>query len=187
MDKELIAHYMPLIGQLNKETRLHSMNVAQICSILAPHLNLNKDTAYKIGLLHDVGKVYIPSRILKKNKKLTEIEREVIDLHAYYGFRILKTYGEPAVIYVPVLFHHGIGKSKLRLIDEPLTDEILQFIFLVHSVDIYEAMTSRRVYHDPEKQEVVYKILSEENFCTEKIICELRKMNAEHLYNPILG
>lgn len=64
--------------------------MADICKKLAPRLGLNADEMYTIGLMHDIGKMYIPDAILKKDGALSVLEREIIDLHSYYGYVILK-------------------------------------------------------------------------------------------------
>ncbi len=174
--------YKFLYGQLNKETRQHSENVAGICAAIARSLEIEEYNAYKIGLLHDVGKMFIPSRILKKNEGLTPIEREVVDLHAYFGYRLLKENGEPPNIYLPVLYHHGFGKHQPIVNGEPITEAILRCIFMIHSVDIYEAMTRKRAYHDPFPEEDIYKILSADALCTESIIECIRDYSSKMMF-----
>lgn len=176
MSKQVAEKYKAYIKQLNEETRKHSLRVAQICKTLAPSQSVDSETAYKVGLLHDIGKIYIPSRILKKNTGLSPLERDVVDLHSYYGYKTLKDMGESPEIYVPVLFHHGIGKPKLSSVQEPLSEDITRMIYLLHSVDVYEAMTSKRTYHEPAKKDAVLKILSNDVFCTKNIINELSQI-----------
>ena len=79
-----------LVNKLNDETKQRYYNVADICKKLAPRLGLNTDEMYTIGLMHDIGKMYIPDAILKKDGALSVLEREIIDLHSYYGYVILK-------------------------------------------------------------------------------------------------
>lgn len=167
--------YERIVEQLNDETKAHSHSVAHICRAIAGELGLNEEVAYKIGLLHDIGKIYIPSRILKKNGRLTDIEREVVDLHSYYGYRILKTRGEPPLIYIPVLFHHGFNKVRLMVEDEPISDEDIDYTYLIHSVDIYDAMISKRAYHIPISFNVVYQILNEDPLCPDRVLNSIVK------------
>jgi putative nucleotidyltransferase with HDIG domain len=167
--KNIQEDYSSVLGQLNEETQLHSKRVALICELLAPQMRLDSNIAYKVGLLHDVGKIYIPSRILKKNHCLTQLEREIIDLHSYFGYKLLKSIGEPPIVYMPALFHHGFWKDKLTHDDEPLTGEIIKYVYLVHAVDIYDAVTNRRVYHEAASKSVVMDILKEDVMCTDEI------------------
>ena len=78
--KNMINKFSPILGQLTKTTLEHSQRVAKGCSAVATMIGVDSNLAFKIGYLHDVGKIYIPSRILSKNGKLTATERSVIDL-----------------------------------------------------------------------------------------------------------
>ena len=170
MRDEVIKNYSRLHGQLNKETREHSLSVASICEECAPELGLFRDICFKIGYLHDVGKIFIPSRILKKNMSLNHAEREVVDLHSYFGYRLLSEAGEPAIVCLPVLFHHGFNKPRLSEPDEPITEEILRYVALVHSVDIFDAMSRTRPYHDGFERNEVMKVLGEDPMSTPEVI-----------------
>lgn len=165
-----IDDYKKILKQLNNETERHSISVAEICKAIAEKKGFNPDLLYKIGLVHDIGKLYIPSRILKKNGKLSGIEREVVDLHSYYGYRILKEYGEEDQIYMPVLLHHGFGKAHLKLVDEQISVEIMEYTALIHSVDIYDAMISKRAYHTPIDFDTIHGILNKDALCTKELL-----------------
>ena len=160
MDKN--NRYSDIYGQMNQETKTHSKDVADICCKSAVILGLDPDRAYTIGLLHDIGKIYIPSRILKKDNKLNELEREIIDMHSYYGYRIVMERGESADVYIPILYHHGFSKPKIEEPKEQITTEMLRYTMLIHSADIYDARVKKRTYHDPLPQDEVIKILREE-------------------------
>ena len=159
-----------VFGQLNKETQEHSQRVADICRYLAPVHNLPEEKMYEIGYVHDVGKMYIPSRIIRKSEKLTPIEREIVDMHSYYGFRMLRDMGAEPEIYVPVLFHHGFFKPRLGDEQCELTEQMMKSIAIVHSADIFDAMLSKRVYHEPYELEEVIEILEKDALASEKII-----------------
>ena len=160
-----------VIYQLNQETQDHSKRVANICKSLAYDLSIDSNIAYKMGLYHDIGKIYIPSKIMKKQLKLTSLEREIIDLHAYYGYRLLKDAGEPSVIYLPVLFHHGYWKTKINVPEDEYMDEnTIKYVYLLHSADVFDAMTSRRVYHKAFPVNEALKELSMDMMSTAQII-----------------
>ena len=172
--KVIDTQYSSLLGQLNKETVLHCKRVALMCEEIAKKVGLDKNIAYKIGLLHDCGKIYVPSRILKKNHGLTSLEREIIDLHSYFGYKLLKELGEPPIICASTLFHHGFWKIKLTSVDEPITDEMIKYIYLIHVIDMYEALTSKRAYHEPLPKDTVLNILREDVICTDELISAIK-------------
>ncbi len=171
MDTRISKEIRGVFKQLNKETKKHSHSVASLCTEFAPLLNLDPDIAYKVGLVHDLGKVYIPSCILRKNWQLTSLERMIIDLHAYYGYYILKHMcNEEPVIYLPVLYHHGFNKKKLSIVKEQPSEEVFAYTCLVHTVDIFEAMSSKRIYHDPEEMERIFEVLKKDDLCSSQLL-----------------
>lgn len=172
--------YNKYLLQFNNETRQHSLNVAKLCKQFAYTEDLNEDLAYKVGLLHDIGKIYIPSRILKKDTKLDNLERQIIDLHSYYGYKLLKEeLKEPPEIYLSALYHHGYGKVKLENINEPITENAVKLIRLVHCLDIFEAMTSERIYHKARSPLIALEVVENDDMCSDYLKKELHKVYAE--------
>lgn len=97
------------------------------------------------AILHDIGKVGIPSEILNKNDKLTDVEFDVIKKHPEIGYNILKGIPFLKASSEIILQHHerfdGNGYPN-RLKGE----EIHQFARIISVVDAYDAMTSSRPY-----------------------------------------
>ncbi len=162
--------YLKYFGQLNQETQEHSRRVADLCYYLGEKLNLNKELLHKIGYVHDLGKLYIPSRIIRKSEKLNTLEREIIDMHSYYGYRMLKDMGEGPEVYIPVLFHHGFMKPRIGEERNVLTEEMMCSIYIIHSADVFDAMMSKRVYHEPYSIEEVLETLEKDALCTSEIL-----------------
>jgi len=177
LNKEIYKQYQKYLGQMNDETKSHSLRVAKLCMTYAEVIEVNPDLAYEMGLAHDVGKVYIPSKILKKNGKLDVLEREIIDLHSYYGYVLLKSLGKPKEIYLTTLFHHGFLKPKLNVIEDEPSKEIYEYIKLVHTIDVYDAMLNKRAYKDASSLETVFKVLENDPLCSRRIIEILRTEN----------
>lgn len=162
--------YAKLFGQLNKETQSHSKRVAKICRYLAPVMGIDEELAYRIGYVHDVGKLYIPSRIIKKSESLTELEREIVDLHSYYGYKMLKDMGDGPEVYIPVLFHHGFLKPRIGNEKAVLTEDMMKSIYVIHSADVYDAMMNKRVYHEPFSLEQTLDNLKDNALSNDNII-----------------
>lgn len=171
--------YKNYLEQLNNETEEHCLRVAEKCKTYADVENVDKELAYKIGLLHDIGKIFIPSRILKKNCNLTVLERQLIDLHSYFGFKMLKDNEESSDVYMPVLLHHGFGKTKLEIVAEPVTEKQVRLTRLVHTIDILDAMTQKRVYHEAAPLSKVIEILKNDELCDIKLIEKIKEIEPE--------
>lgn len=129
-------------------TYMHSMNVALICTVIGNWLNLPSDelnTLSLCGLLHDIGKLKIPPEIIAKPGKLTDDEFKLIQSHPKMGYDILRSKDLDNRIKLATLQHHERydGSGYPRHLTGP---EISNFSAIVAIADVYDAMTSNRVY-----------------------------------------
>lgn len=129
----------------------HSMSVGIICNIFGKWLGFSKEDIEVLtlaGLLHDVGKVMVPDAIIKKPERLSVTEYEIIKTHPFQGYNLLKDEDIDDRIKKAALMHHercdGTGYPS-RL----LSNEIDEFAKIVAIADVYDAMTSARVYRGP--------------------------------------
>lgn len=126
----------------------HQKNVAQLAKEIAEHMNLSEDkkeSIYISGIIHDVGKISIPTEILAKPGKLTDIEFAFIKEHPKIGYDILKDIQFPWPVAEIVRQHHerinGSGyPDGLRNEDIHLEAKIIA------AADVVEAMSSHRPY-----------------------------------------
>ncbi len=132
-------------------TSIHSMNVCILSLAFGRHMGLSEDALNALGtgaLLHDVGKIRMPLEILNKPDKLSVDEFEVMKRHPVDGLRIVsEAKGVASSAMDVVLSHHeragGSGYPRgLR------NNSISPFSKLVAIVDVYDAITSDRVYHN---------------------------------------
>ena len=93
------------------------------------------------ALLHDFGKVLIPTEILNKNGALSLNEHRIMDLHSELGYQLLKNSGVSDEVLQLVRYHHNNFDSKGNIIP----DINLQILNLA---DRYSALTEKRVYKD---------------------------------------
>lgn len=140
------------ISQLkNKDeyTAQHSMNVCVLAIVLGRQINLSEKDLNIIGLcgmLHDMGKMLIPLNILNKPGKLELEEMEIVQTHTTLGSELLKSSDSmhPSAIQVALNHHERLdGKGYCRHLSEPA---ISYFTRMVAIADVYDAMTSDRVY-----------------------------------------
>lgn len=126
----------------------HQRRVAQLAIAIAQELGLDENRMRGLrlaGIVHDIGKIQIPTEILSKPGRLTDVEFRFIQLHAQAGYEILKDVEFPWPIADIVLQHHerlnGTGyphglKGK----------EILLEARILSVADVVEAMASHRPY-----------------------------------------
>lgn len=132
-------------------TFVHCVNVSLISSIIGQWMNYSKEDVKILalcGLLHDLGKVMISDEILNKPTKLTADEYEIMKTHVNLGYDKLKDQDLDDRIKEACLLHHERSDGSgypFRL----KQDKIPPFARIVAIADVYDAMTSSRVYRDP--------------------------------------
>jgi putative nucleotidyltransferase with HDIG domain len=87
----------------------HQRRVADLSGAIADRLGLDADARANLtigALLHDIGKVTIPNKILHKSSELTSVEFELIKTHVECGFQLLDPVSFPGPVSDIVLHHH---------------------------------------------------------------------------------
>jgi len=126
----------------------HQQRVSQLTTAISKELNLSPDKIEGIriaSLLHDIGKISVPTEILSKTTKLSDIEFSLIKVHSQIGYDILKAIDFSYPVANIVLQHHekinGSGyPGRLR------GDEILLEAKIICVADVVEAISSHRPY-----------------------------------------
>jgi putative nucleotidyltransferase with HDIG domain len=140
----------------------HSLNVAVYTTALGIQQGLNDKELVEVGMgamLHDVGKMMIPSEILNKKGKLTDEEFEVIKRHTEFGFEMLRAQEGISLLSAHCAFQHhekidGTGYPRgLK------GDEIHKYARLMAVGDVFDAVTSNRVYRKAMLPHVAMEIL----------------------------
>ncbi|MFD3948083.1 HD-GYP domain-containing protein [Streptomyces sp. NPDC058579] len=132
----------------DRYTRGHSERVGQASVLIAQELGMADERLEILrfaGILHDVGKLGVPTRILRKDGPLTPEERRIIELHPEYGHEMVRGIGFLGEARAAILHHHermdGSG-YPYGLSGE----QIPEFARVVAVADAFDAMTSTRSY-----------------------------------------
>lgn len=151
------------IRSVDDYTFAHSVSVCVLALITGISLDLTREKLKDLGigaLLHDIGKIAISEEILKKPSELSIEEFSQIKLHTTFGYDLVKANtnisADSATI---VLQHHerydGSGyPAGLR------GDEIHLFARITAIADVYDALTSDRVYRSRIKSSKVIEYLT---------------------------
>lgn len=140
-----------LFEQTEKSSANHSRRVAALALFIGKKLGFRGAklrNLYTAALLHDIGKISIPSDILTKNGPLTIEEIQYIKTHPLISSRILKNFKELSHLEKTVLYHHermdGSGYPEgLKGNEIPLDARIIAVL------DVFEALIGDRPYREP--------------------------------------
>lgn len=129
-------------------TRGHSERVARFSVAIARRLGLSEEEVEKIrisALLHDVGKIGVDDRILKKPAPLTDEEFELMKQHPLKGYRIMSQI--PAMRdFLPGIYMHHERLDGLGYPQGLSGDEIPLQARIIAVADSFDAMTTERPY-----------------------------------------
>jgi HD-GYP domain-containing protein (c-di-GMP phosphodiesterase class II) len=147
------------LKSFDEYTFYHSVNVGVLATSLGHHRGVEGDDLIRLGagaLLHDIGKVVIPVEILNKPGKFTKEEFEVMKRHPEAGAEILgKTTGAAHDTILPCLEHQERGDGKGYPYGKTLPEMSVNGL-ITQIADVYDAITSERVYH---KAKPPYEVL----------------------------
>src|SRR6202042_2556833 len=131
-------------------TRGHSERVSRGAAMIARQIGMRADRAEAIkyaGMLHDVGKLGVPTKVLQKTGPLTEEEFAAIQLHPMRGLEIVREIGFLNEALAGIMHHH----EKIDGTGYPMGfagDEIPEFARVIAVADAFDSMTSTRSYRE---------------------------------------
>jgi HD-GYP domain-containing protein (c-di-GMP phosphodiesterase class II) len=129
-------------------TRGHSERVARLSFEIAQILGLEETACQEIyvaGILHDVGKIGVPDRVLLKAGALTDEEFDIIKQHPEIGYRIVEQLGKLHFTLPGVLYHHERWDGR-GYPHQLSGDNIPLMARIIAVADSFDAMTSCRPY-----------------------------------------
>lgn len=154
------------LEDMDNSTYAHCVNVSLLASMLGEKLGLSKEEIKTLsigGLFHDIGKLKIPERIIQKPERLDDKEFAIIKRHPMEGYKLLRYKGFSEDILMCVLQHHercdgtGYPYGAKR-------DQINKYARIVAIADVFEALTSNRVYRDALSPFDAMRIFEEERY-----------------------
>ncbi|MQA83967.1 MAG: HD domain-containing protein [Streptosporangiales bacterium] len=131
-------------------TRGHSERVSRASVMIAREIGVRGGRLEAIrfaGMLHDVGKLGVPTKVLQKSGSLTEEEFAAIQLHPMRGLEIVREIGFLDEALAGIMHHHERMDGRgypMGLVG----DEIPEFARVIAVADAFDSMTSTRSYRD---------------------------------------
>ncbi len=181
--EETIFSFADMIEQRDTYTAGHSDRVAHYCMLIAKEMGIEHEQIkklYKAAILHDIGKVATPDAVLLKPGKLTNLDYDLIKLHAPAGYEMLskiEMYKELAVI---IRHHHERYDGKGY--PDGLQGDAIPLLSRVMAVgDAFDAMTTNRIYKA--RQDIPDALVELQSFCCSQFHPEVVKAAIKVLAN----
>lgn len=123
-----------------EEVYYHGLNTSILSMMLAKDLGINLEQGRLLGLgalLHDIGLMDIPDRVLKKTDELTHAENELRKMHCEYGLRIGQKIGLPEAVLAIIYQHHEMadGSGYPKALKSAATHPLARIISVVNYYD----------------------------------------------------
>ena len=157
MGNETILTIAQAVDAKDVSTSKHSLRVADYSALIAKELGYSRqecEDLRKMALLHDIGKIAIPDRVLNKPERLTEEEYVLMQSHVEKGAEILKNFTLIDHVADGALYHHERydGSGYLYGLKG---DEIPLNARIIGIADAFDAMTANRIYRKQMDMEYV--------------------------------
>lgn len=151
VDNPTALIWLTQLKNRDEYTSMHSLNVCILSLFFGRSLRLGNQQLNELGLgalLHDIGKLRVPLEILNKPGALTDEEFEIMKKHTTDGYNLLKEKPEISQLSLDIIQHHheridgggypyGLQNGQIGLYSK-----------IVKIVDVYDAVTSKRIYHN---------------------------------------
>lgn len=167
-----------ILGQLKKKSPWnyeHCLRVERLAVSIGKVLEVCGDELDDLAAavrLHDVGKIRIPEKILEKPGSLTESEKEIMVMHAEYGYRIIDNSGLYNKTVMNAVREHHVHFTAMS--GPTLLTEIIQ------AADCADAMMMKRPYKAPMSRQ---KVIAEFEGNTMNMYREVIQIEEENLRN----
>lgn len=153
---------LKILREYDDSTFQHSINVACYAVALGIRMGISITRLHHLAtgaLLHDIGKAFIPIEIITKEGKLTDDEFRLVKAHPTYGWELLRErYDVPVPVAQIVYQHHEDydGAGYPNGIDGSV---IYDLAMIVHIIDVYDALNSKRSYKVQFAKEDIFNIM----------------------------
>ncbi len=161
---KILESILETLNAKTEETKEHSDRLSKQAALTIEELGMIRSSEIEdiqlLALVHDIGKITIPDKILNKPKRLLPNEFEIIKRHSEAGYKIIRNITDSDDVCNGVLFHHerwdGNGYPQgLK------GEQIPIFARVICVVDAFDAITNDRIYQKKRtEKEAIEEIIS---------------------------
>ncbi len=159
------ALWLTQLKSRDEYTSLHCLNVCVLSIAFCRELGYGQEDLKTIGLgalLHDIGKARTPLEILNKPGKLSRDEFAIMQRHPEDGYRMMRAGGKVPAEALDIIRHHHERISGHGYPQGRLGGELAQPVLAVAIADVYDAMTSDRVYRPGMASDLALRLMYRE-------------------------
>lgn len=146
VDKQAIENFLEPLKEKDANSYEHSLRVGLLARNIGKYLGMREKPLLFSGLLHDLGKIVIPTEILTKTESWTEEDAKVIEQHVLSGYERIK--GRFDFTAEIVLLHHRFQKKQypeimpdhLHNYSEETKAQIMEYGRILAIADVYDAL-----------------------------------------------
>lgn len=186
MQKELLRSYLhDVLEKWDKGTWEHSMRVGKLCEIIGRELGFTRpEVSYLTlsGLLHDVGKVFMPEMVNFPGK-LADKERYMISYHPQLGIRFLSINWSdlPTQVTEGIILHH----ERLNGTGYPFNlqgEQISLTARIVAVADVFDAMSTHRPYRPALSRGEIFNELANPGYDRDVVLALIKNLRRITIY-----
>ena len=160
---ETIHSLLAAVSAKDHHTGEHAQNVADLCKTMASMMGFDKRSLLNLqyaSILHDVGKIAVPTSVLAKENRLEKEELEIIRRHPEISAEIIRPVSFLQKV-IPIIRHHHENVDGSGYPDGLKGEEIPLESRILAVADAYDAMTSNRPYREAITRERALTLISE--------------------------
>lgn len=174
---------LELIKYYNLETYKHSISVATLTDKMLELTDYSEEEKEEIvtgALLHDIGKIFVPLNLIQIPQSLSLQEYNIVKVHAPVSYAIVKSVFSKTVQNI-CLYHHEKPNGS-GYMDNMTLYNIPKEALLVQVADVFDALTSERIYKKCYTEEEAFVLMKEES---QKFLLDDQyvKLLSEAIYN----
>lgn len=130
-------------------TYYHSLDTFILGTLFVKHIGMDSEHHFAAAcLLHDIGKLHVPRKILASKDALSAEEFEIIKMHVDYGVQQLVAH-DPDSPIIPIIQQHHERMNGSGYPEGRIGNQINLFSRLLMIIDVYSALTLERPYREP--------------------------------------
>jgi len=169
-------------------TRGHSERVALLCDLMAGSLSISNQDTQSLrfaGMLHDIGKLAIPTRVLRRADGLSDSELASIATHSARGVEMVRDI-EFLTGSIEAILHHHERMDGRGYPDGLVGDQIPLFARVIAVADAFDSLTTSRSHRDAysAKEAIAELHLRAGTHLDPAIVATLERALARHVWEP---